>query len=383
MAKAASQGRKPAAAAREAKTVRARAQAPTPAAEHVKAVALKRTEAMRPTQPARPEPAQREAGRRSEPAWKASVPAEKPAARRSTASLVLAGIVGGLVVFGGMSLLQWAVVNPARNNNGLQQQFTALNQEVDALAQALEQRETEGADGATAETIAALEQRLAALESGLEGSGGDQETLATLQEQAQADEAARRELASRLDAVEAAIEDTTAEENAARAFAAAALQSAIDRGGPFGAELDAYASVTQDAGTVETLEPFAGEGVPTRSELVERFPDVARQMLLALNAGSDNAGILDRLVTSARSVVTVRPTGEIEGDGAEAIIARMEARLVEGDLAGAIGQWETLPEAAKAASQEFADDLRARAAAEQILEETLAAASGAAAEQTN
>lgn len=381
MAKGASQGRKPSAAARDAKTVRGKAQAPAPAAEHVKPVRLQTIEAARPPQAARPEPAPPEAARPSEPAWKASVSAEKPAARRSTASLVLAGIVGGLIVFGGMSLLQWAVIDPAQNNSGLQQQFAALNQEVDALAQALEQREAEG-DGAAAEMIAALEQRLAMLEAGLEG-GGDQETLAALQEQAQKAEDARGELASRLDAVEASIDDTTAEENAARAFAAAALQSAIDRGGRFAAELNAYASVTQDTGTVETLEPFAEEGVPTRGELVERFPDVARKMLVAVNAGSDDAGILDRLVTSAKSVVTVRPTGEVEGDGAEAIVARMEARLVEGDLAGTIGQWETLPEAAKTASQDFADDLRARAAAEQILDETLAAASGAAAGQTN
>ncbi len=55
---------------------------------------------------------------------------------------------------------------------------------------------------------------------------------------------------------------------------------------------------------------------------------------------------LDRLWASASGVlVEARPVGMVEGEGADAISARIEAHLNAGDLSAAIAEWEKLPDA--------------------------------------
>ncbi|WP_244423452.1 hypothetical protein [Nitratireductor aquibiodomus] len=52
-------------------------------------------------------------------------------------------------------------------------------------------------------------------------------------------------------------------------------------------------------------------------------------------------------MASARSLVVVRPVGSVEGDGPDAIAARMEAAVVANDYEKALAEYETLPEAGK------------------------------------
>ena len=58
-------------------------------------------------------------------------------------------------------------------------------------------------------------------------------------------------------------------------------------------------------------------------------------------------GYLSRLVTSATRLVEVRPVGEIRGESAGAVVARIEARLQQNDLAGAVEEAGQLPLSAK------------------------------------
>ena len=45
-------------------------------------------------------------------------------------------------------------------------------------------------------------------------------------------------------------------------------------------------------------------------------------------------------MASALSLVKVRPVGNVEGEGPEAVVARMEDKLKNGDLTGAAAEWE-------------------------------------------
>lgn len=49
----------------------------------------------------------------------------------------------------------------------------------------------------------------------------------------------------------------------------------------------------------------------------------------------------------------VRPVGNIEGETPDAMIARMENKLRNGDLQGSALEWNGLPEAAKTASADY------------------------------
>ena len=298
-------------------------------------------------------------------------------------------MIGGLVVVAGLALYQWAVPagdgGEAEAVSALQADLGQLRESVAALTEAA----SGGApvDEATLrEELTALGERIAAIEESAgsdETSGAIEEVRAAIAAETEAREALGSDLTGRLEAIEAELADTSAEERVALAFAAAELKSAIDRGGAFSAELDAFSSIAPDNAAVETLAPYAQEGLPTRAALAERFPDVARDMLAALRTGEGNDGVFDRLMNSAMSVVTVRPTGEAEGETPQARIARMETRIGEGDFDAALAEWEQLPDAAKTVSEAYAADLRGRAEADRIAEDMLASASEAVAAESN
>ncbi len=78
----------------------------------------------------------------------------------------------------------------------------------------------------------------------------------------------------------------------------------------------------------------------------------------------ENAGFFGRLLSSAETLVKVRPVGAVEGPGVPETVARMEAAVKQGDYARALAEYDTLPEAAKAAGASYAAGLRARVDAE-------------------
>lgn len=249
---------------------------------------------------------------------------------------------------------------------------TALTARVDELAQRLDAISTAGpgtgADPALAATIGELKTETAATASSLEDIGskvsGLESSIATLQ-QRQAD--SETAISGRLSDAEAQLAKPDANLDVARAIASVGLKAAIDRGGPFGAELDAFASVAADDTAIAGLRDFASGGVPTRSQLLAAFPSAADRMIVAMRPVEPDAGVLDRLMSSAMTMVKVRKVGDIEGDGVEAIVARMETRITDGDLEGAVAEWQKLPDPAKAAAADFGDKLAARAKVDKLL----------------
>lgn len=164
----------------------------------------------------------------------------------------------------------------------------------------------------------------------------------------------------------------------ARAIAAAGLKSAIDRGSSFMTELEAYATVAGEDETVTSLRDFAASGVPTVTQLAEGFGAVANRIVATGQGLDENASIGDRLLSSARGLVQVRPVGEVEGDTPGAIAARIETRLKAGNLDAARAEWDALPEAAQAASSDFMDQVQARQTVDQLVAGALSTAMSAA-----
>jgi len=293
---------------------------------------------------------------------------------QGNSGLIAAGIVGGLIALLAAGSMQYAGVLPSSSaDSGSSTELAALKSQVASLQQQI----AEAPKGQTADT-SALEQRLAALESST-ASGGDasakisqlETTLSTLQSERAAEDQKIASLTQRLDAAETKINEPRDDVEVARAIASAALKAAIDRGGPFLTELDTLSKVTPDDPAIQALRPFANTGVPTRAELVRRFPDVANAMLTALRPTDPNEGIFDRLANSAMSLVKVRPVGNVEGEGNDAKIARMEDKLQNGDLKGAALEWDALPEAAKTASADYKKSLDARIQVEDLVSSTL------------
>ena len=314
-----------------------------------------------------------------------------PPARSGPAlpALIAAGIFGGLVALAGAGSMQYAGYLPAIappapapvDTSGLSTEIDALNARIAELASA----------PATADPR--LEERLAALEGALSNQTAAAPDTAALDELrqkiAQADEAiaalkgeiasnagalseAETRLTERLAQAEKKLEEPRTDVEMARAIALTALKSATERGGPFMAELDALAGISPDDPAVEGLRPHAATGVASRAELVRKFGDVADTILAAIHQPDPNESIGQRLLSSALSVVKIRPVGNVEGATPEAILARMEDKLQNGDLKGAALEWESLPEAGKAVSTDYVSMLKTRIEIETLVGDSLA-----------
>ncbi|MBB3966898.1 COG4223 family protein [Rhizobium metallidurans] len=319
-------------------------------------------------------------------------PARQPG---GTSGLIAAGIVGGLIALVGAGAIQYAGLLPGSSApEAPSPEIASLSGEIDGLKQSV-------ANLAAAPQAApgndALESRLAALETAAKttqasGPGADSATVDALNQKisdltseldqlrgavSQATEQRATNgaaLEQRLAAAEQKLSEPRQDVAVAKAIAAAALKAAIDRGGPFVAELDTYAGVSPEDAVVADLGNFAETGVPSRAELIRQAPDVATAIVESVNKPDPNESWSDRLMAGAKSLVKVRPVGNIEGDSVEAIAARMEDKVKNGDLPGAANEWTTLPVDAKQASAAFKQSLDARIRVEELVGSALSKA---------
>lgn len=152
------------------------------------------------------------------------------------------------------------------------------------------------------------------------------------------------DLAARLDRVEAAQQRTV------RAASAALAVSALSQAGltsrPFTAELAAVETLLPQA-DVAALRRAAQTGIPTRRSLAEEFPIVASRASAAANAPGEDAGLIARTSYALSSIVTIRRVEGGTGKSADAIIARAEQMVQDGDLEGALVEMRRLPAAGR------------------------------------
>jgi hypothetical protein len=317
----------------------------------------------------------------SEPPQQAAVIRE-----RSTGSLLATGFVVGVVVLAGAAGLQyWGVLPSMNSDNDVLDKVNAISSEVESTKSALAALKAEKPEvdfGPVNDKIAAIETKLTEMPKP-NGLSADADTRiaslndqvskleTSLADQKKAGEEAEAALLMRLEALEKKASEPRDDVEVAVAIASAGLKAAIDRGGPFTTELDTLTGIDPNNPAVRELKAFAATGVPSRSKLVADFPGIADQILASINSGNPDQSLTDRLLSSALSIVKVRPVGNVEGETPDAIVARMEAKLTDGDLKGADAEWQKLPQTGKQASAGYEKSLSARIRVEELVGSTL------------
>jgi hypothetical protein len=150
------------------------------------------------------------------------------------------------------------------------------------------------------------------------------------------------------------------------AVAADALAAALESGRSFVSELTALSTLRLDPEAIAGLEPHAETGLPTLAELSAGFEAAAETIALGTPV-PEGAGALDRLLTSARGLVEVRPVAAAKGADPAAIISRVRTALAAGDLETALAEWNALPEHARTATAEWAREAEARRHADELV----------------
>lgn len=282
----------------------------------------------------------------------------------------------------------------------IEMRLAALEEKLNALANAapsamagdgtVASPDRASADAATAD-LAALTTRLAELEGKLSGLGDaamrlDSLSAATATQQAEiATAKAKLEnvtaLTERLAALESEAKTLGAglsemshdnadialkrQRAAALVLALGQLRATLSGDRPFAAELAA----AEDLGrgdpdlaaklipALAPLKPFAASGAPTLTQLQAELPAAAIAQAASADAAGAALGVesgwLQKTLNRLSELVTVRPVGDVEGEGALAHLARAEARLGAGDLAAAVAELKGLTGQAATACQDW------------------------------
>jgi hypothetical protein len=139
------------------------------------------------------------------------------------------------------------------------------------------------------------------------------------------------------------------------------LKRALDRGHPFGSELAAVKKAGGGKFDLTALEKAQGGGIASLGDLGNEFRRIAYQIIDADVEPADS-GVVDRLLSGARSVVRVRKVSHSADDkSAEAVVARMEKALGEGRLADVMEQAKGLSGKAAKPAEAWLKKVAARA----------------------
>ena len=281
--------------------------------------------------------------------------------RRGLAWVIWPLLGGALAAAAGYGLAQYVPNGwPMASVVTLQTQVAVLSDQVQALQADLQKAdarlaslETAPAPQSDAGQIAALELRLAALESKPIPAGTDSAALdqlraevaaiktngaAVMSAQVQAD------LDAKVQATEAKL---TAIEQSAQAQAAATLTraalgqiaAALDSGAPYPSAIAALAG----ADIAVVLTDNATAGLPSLQALQASFPDSARTALEAALRANMGESWSERVGNFLRTQVGVRSLTPRDGPDPDAILSRAEAALTAGDVAQALAEIATLP----------------------------------------
>ena len=281
--------------------------------------------------------------------------------RRGLAWVIWPLLGGALAAAAGYGVAQYVPNGwPMASVVTLQTQVAELSDQVHALQADLQKAdarlaslETAPAPQSDAGQIAALELRLAALESKPMPAGTDSAALdqlraevaaiktngaAVMSAQVQAD------LDAKVQATEAKL---TAIEQSAQAQAAATLTraalgqiaAALDSGAPYPSAIAALAG----ADIAVVLTDNATAGLPSLQALQASFPDSARTALEAALRANMGESWSERVGNFLRTQVGVRSLTPRDGPDPDAILSRAEAALTAGDVAQALAEIATLP----------------------------------------
>jgi hypothetical protein len=147
------------------------------------------------------------------------------------------------------------------------------------------------------------------------------------------------------------------------AVTAAALNTAVERGDAFTAELAAAKQLAGNAAPLAPLESFAATGLPSATTLGRELVTLTNALAQTSGAPPREGGFLDRLQANAERLVRIRPLDEPPGDDPAAVLTRIEQRALQADLPGALTELAKLPAPARAAAQAWMAKAQARLAA--------------------
>ncbi len=175
------------------------------------------------------------------------------------------------------------------------------------------------------------------------------------------------------DAAEAAASKQVRAITAAETLALAqSLLHALERGGPFAAELAALGERDIDPQLLAALAPVADQGAPNAAQLLASFAPAAKRLRALDDAPPASGSLTDQLLHDAGKLVRVRPVTEATKPSITELVSQIEAAVAHDDLDGASEAFAKLPDNARSEAKAFGEALNRRREAQQAATSLLA-----------
>ena len=150
-------------------------------------------------------------------------------------------------------------------------------------------------------------------------------------------------------------------------IAVSKLKDAVFEGKPFESELATVAELVSSEVDISLLQNYAEAGIPTKIQLVQQFPLIARSMNSALNLSDGSEGFFDNIVAGIKSRVVIRRAGEDYTTDLSSQIGEMSHLVANSSILDALGIYENLPEAAKVPAEDWVKMVRVRLEADELI----------------
>lgn len=152
-------------------------------------------------------------------------------------------------------------------------------------------------------------------------------------------------LTARLDRLQ--VDQRRIADASAAALAVATLSQASDTSRPFADQLASVQRLLPDSAELRALQPLAQAGAPSRASLAAELARLADRVSVASRAPAADAGVLARLGHLLASIFVVRRIDGGGGKDPDAVLARAQRAIDEGDLDGALRETASLPPAGR------------------------------------
>ena len=159
----------------------------------------------------------------------------------------------------------------------------------------------------------------------------------------------------------------SSQELATNIIAVTALKDVVFEGKPFDSELAAVAVFVSSEVDISLLQNYAEAGIPTKIQLVQQFPLIARSMNSALNLSDGLKGYFENIVAGIKSRVVIRRSGEDYTTNPSSQIGEMARLVANSRILDALGIYENLPESAKVPAEDWVKMARVRLEAEELI----------------
>jgi len=154
-------------------------------------------------------------------------------------------------------------------------------------------------------------------------------------------------LAARVDKLQA--DQRRVAQASAEALAAADVSEAAQGSLAFADQLSRLDRLLPDSPDLRTLRALAQTGAPSRAALAREFAPLADRAAVASRTPPDGASVLARAAHVFAAIFTLRRIDRLSGTDPDAVLARAQRHVDDGDIEGAQKELAALPPAGQQA----------------------------------